>query len=950
MEPEPIEELDDKEQVGADPAEQTEPKPAAREDSGNSSSGAAQSGTSGDRTAAARQASKRQSPGNGSVVGGAKSGGAVQNAVRGMSSKLKKRIVMWVAAAAVSALLGIAGFFGLLAFELVDFEANIVKHFDNRAQHSLDQRAMKTWVDVRDDKGVGSPSQDHPIKDADGSFNEQTLEADLGVTIEHDGTGNWKYFVTPDGTKINADNQDLLDPNSPVETKLNSRFPTIDFYHLNARSRLVDANFGIVRKFLASQDEAVPTSEADIQKDLDQKLQARIDGTDSPAASDSLVKQDEDAAKVEMQKASDAVTVGETANGAVGITVLVCAAQQVVSTISKYAPLIREAALMRYAFVTLSTADQLKRGDLHPTQLAAFMGLLSGFEKSGGWQRITTTSKHAPIANLDDLSLNPSKGGTVGRAVSAINAVTNKVPGLNAVCGVVTSKVGLGISGVAAALTLFGAPIADIATEIAKFAGFTAIIDELTKVGTDLASNSFLSHKMPAEKVASATIAGYDSYSQVNSRNNGGERLTAQQVSILDNTIAQEERGNAMHHSLAYRLLNPDYTQSLISQLINTIPITPSQLATSFNSKLMTLFNPVGRAQLSAINGFISGGIAPAAYAYTAANDDEDTSGFGVPQYGLPDSLLNKYPQPQVNEEWVINYLASNPDPTTGKAEPLFDPGTPSSSELTDQNNAHEDLYHDFVRECLTSVNPNGPNPGGSNDGYLNDPVCDPNNSGPSDSYDHFRVYRLDLLAANMVTSYNNSTNDQNPNAGAGNAGGPNPGGGSSGYQNPFAKVTGLTAGRMDQGVDYSGSGSIVAMGGGKVVNVNAPSGSGWGPNNIYISYTLTDGKAAGKTVYFSEHITPSVHVTQTLTAGDVIGNMTGGIEVGWSQPSGDLPMAPDLADCSGASSNGTTSVQADALAVNFSDLLKSMNVAPGTYECGSGTVHGALPAGWPTW
>jgi hypothetical protein len=507
----------------------------------------------------------------------------------------------------------------------------------------------------------------------------------------------------------------------------------------------------------------------------------------------------------------------------------------------------------------------------------------------------------------------------------------------------------LGISVVAAALTLFGAPIADIATEIAKFAGFTAIVDELTKVGTDLASNSFLSPKMPAEKKADASIAGYDSYSQVNSRNSGGERLTPQQVSTLDNTIAQEERGNAMHHSLAYRLLNPDYTQSLISMLINTIPITPSKLTASLNTKLAMLFNPLGRAQLSAIKGFISGGIAPAAYAYTAANDDEDTSGFGVPQYGLPDSLLNKYPQPQVNEEWVINYLASNPDPTTGKAEPLFDSGTSSSSELTDQNNAHEDLYHNFVRECLTSVNPNGPNPGGSNDGYLNDPVCDPNNSGPSDSYDHFRVYRLDLLAANMVTSYNNSTNDQNPNANAAN-GGPGPSGGPSGYQNPFAKVTGLTAERIDQGVDYAGSGPIVAMGGGKVVNVNAPSGSGWGPNNIYISYTLSDGKAAGKTVYFSEHITPSVTVGQTLTAGDVIGNMTGGIEVGWSQPSGDLPVASGLADCSGAPSGGGTSVQADALAVNFSDLLKSLGVAPGTYECGPGAVHGSLPAGWPTW
>ncbi|HUC86814.1 MAG TPA: M23 family metallopeptidase, partial [Candidatus Saccharimonadales bacterium] len=305
----------------------------------------------------------------------------------------------------------------------------------------------------------------------------------------------------------------------------------------------------------------------------------------------------------------------------------------------------------------------------------------------------------------------------------------------------------------------------------------------------------------------------------------------------------------------------------------------------------------------------------------------------------------------EANEQWIIKYLCSQPG-EDGDQPGLYDgdcsvpAGGNSSSELTDQNDAHHDPYHDYVRECF--INPNAQE-------VANDPNCQSGTHGTSsepDLYDRFRVYRFDLGVANMMTSYNNTNDDQNP---ADTSGSTTPAPlptSSTGYVNPLKDIQNLTPMRLDQGVDYSGTGPIYAMGPGTVDNVHAPPGSGWGPNNIYISYTLSSGPANGKTVYVAECVDPAVNPGDTLTAGQKIGTMTNcgsGIEIGWSQSSGDLPVAPDLVDCSGAPSTGLGSVQADALAVNFSSLLQSLGAPGGTYQCGQGAVHGSLPSGYPS-
>jgi hypothetical protein len=106
--------------------------------------------------------------------------------------------------------------------------------------------------------------------------------------------------------------------------------------------------------------------------------------------------------------------------------------------------------------------------------------------------------------------------------------------------------------------------------------------------------------------------------------------------------------------------------------------------------------------------------------------------------------------------------------------------------------------------------------------------------------------------------------------------------GGPGGYVNPFAHAQ-VNASRIDQGVDYGGSGPIDALGPGKVVMVSS-NDTGWGNGNGWVSYQLTGGKYAGDYIYVAEGINPTVSVGQTVAPGQQIGTFNGdSIETGFA-------------------------------------------------------------------
>jgi hypothetical protein len=159
-------------------------------------------------------------------------------------------------------------------------------------------------------------------------------------------------------------------------------------------------------------------------------------------------------------------------------------------------------------------------------------------------------------------------------------------------------------------------------------------------------------------------------------------------------------------------------------------------------------------------------------------------------------------------------------------------------------------------------------------------------------------------------------------------------------YVNPLRGVSALTPERIDQGVDYSGFGSIYAIGNGVVLSTY---GGGW-PGGTFIAYRLTDGPAAGLVVYAAEDIAPSVQVGASVNSNTVLGQVYAGpdgIETGWADGSA-LPNT--MARTFGQFNGGNSTAFGD----NFSRLLQSVGAPGGVLQNNPPT--GSLPDSWPRW
>jgi hypothetical protein len=145
---------------------------------------------------------------------------------------------------------------------------------------------------------------------------------------------------------------------------------------------------------------------------------------------------------------------------------------------------------------------------------------------------------------------------------------------------------------------------------------------------------------------------------------------------------------------------------------------------------------------------------------------------------------------------------------------------------------------------------------------------------------------------------------------------------------NPLAGAS-VTPERIDQGVDYSGSGTLGAIGDGRVTYVGT-SGTGW--PGAFIEYQLSGGSDAGKYVYYAENVSPAagLHVGETVRAGQPIAQINGGIEIGWGSGLGTQPLAQAV----GQWSNGSdASNVASPAGKDFSALIAQLGGPPGKVE-----------------
>lgn len=168
---------------------------------------------------------------------------------------------------------------------------------------------------------------------------------------------------------------------------------------------------------------------------------------------------------------------------------------------------------------------------------------------------------------------------------------------------------------------------------------------------------------------------------------------------------------------------------------------------------------------------------------------------------------------------------------------------------------------------------------------------------------------------------------------------------GPAGYRNPLRAISGLIPERIDQGVDFAGSGPVYALGDAVITNAQDGYLTGW-PGGGWITYRLTDGPDAGLMVYLAEDVTPAVRAGQHVSSSTVIGNMFNGgdgIETGWAQPNG-LSAESQLPVAGGIGGEGPFPTM---VGLNFEELLQSLGV-PAASNRGQ-PAYGLLPANYPT-
>ena len=173
-------------------------------------------------------------------------------------------------------------------------------------------------------------------------------------------------------------------------------------------------------------------------------------------------------------------------------------------------------------------------------------------------------------------------------------------------------------------------------------------------------------------------------------------------------------------------------------------------------------------------------------------------------------------------------------------------------------------------------------------------------------------------------------------------------------YVNPLKEVVGLTPRRIDLGVDYAGSGPLLALGRG-LVTMASDTDSGppscWAiscwPGGGIVVYRLLDGPFAGKYVYVAEHLSVDVRAGQTVSAGQRIATLYTGYpwsEWGWAAGPG--PGALAMADghrCPCADPGDWSTIDGR----NMNHLLVQLGAPSGLLQS---TPRQTMPARWPSW
>jgi hypothetical protein len=149
-----------------------------------------------------------------------------------------------------------------------------------------------------------------------------------------------------------------------------------------------------------------------------------------------------------------------------------------------------------------------------------------------------------------------------------------------------------------------------------------------------------------------------------------------------------------------------------------------------------------------------------------------------------------------------------------------------------------------------------------------------------------------------------------------------------SSYVNPLVHARVIPE-RIDQGVDYAGSGTLTALGAGRITYV-AMFDTGW--PGAFIEYRLLGGPDAGRYVYYAEGVNPApgLRVGEKVRAGQPVASIIpgwySGVEIGWGAGIGTTSYAANMPGWDG-------SVVTTTAGKKFSSLIAALGGPPGRVE-----------------
>ncbi len=170
-----------------------------------------------------------------------------------------------------------------------------------------------------------------------------------------------------------------------------------------------------------------------------------------------------------------------------------------------------------------------------------------------------------------------------------------------------------------------------------------------------------------------------------------------------------------------------------------------------------------------------------------------------------------------------------------------------------------------------------------------------------------------------------------------------------NGYANPLAGAH-VTAERIDQGVDYTGTGTYDALGAGTITQAGV-GGTGWPGHGGFIEELLSSGPLAGRTFYYAEGVDPAagIRVGSKVAAGQPIANLSTdqstGTELGFGGP-GTATFASTHGGGSGATAAGVAASNLIHKLGGPAGVMEGSGVtgtAPGLTSGGSGSILGTI-------